>query len=55
MADAKDKGEQISVRLEPALRAAVERAAQREHRTLSDQIRHLVALACAQQREGAAA
>jgi hypothetical protein len=45
------KGEQISVRLEPELRAAVERAAEREHRTLSGQIRHLVALAYQQRQQ----
>jgi hypothetical protein len=44
------KGEQISVRLDTELRAAVERAAERERRTLSGQIQHLVALACQQQR-----
>ena len=54
MAEVNGKGEQISVRLEPELRAAVERAAEREHRTLSGQIRHLVAMACEQRREAAA-
>jgi hypothetical protein len=35
--------EQISVTLPAELRAAVERAAQAEHRTVSQQIRHYVA------------
>jgi|KBSMisStaDraftv2_1062788.scaffolds.fasta_scaffold7580163_1 hypothetical protein len=44
MAD-KERGEQISVRLEPELRSAIEQTAAREHRSLSGQIRHLVATA----------
>ena len=35
--------EQVSVPLDPELRAFVERAAEREDRTLAGQIRHLVA------------
>jgi hypothetical protein len=41
----KEKADQVSVRLEPELRAAIEQAAAREHRSLSGQIRHLVATA----------
>ncbi len=37
------KREQVSVPLDPALRQFVERAAEREDRTLAGQIRHLVA------------
>jgi hypothetical protein len=44
MAETKDKGDQLTVRLEPELRAAVERAAAREHRSLSGQIRHVIAM-----------
>ena len=54
MAETKDKGEQVSVRLEPELRAAIELAAEREHRSLSGQIRHLVATAFERQQEGIA-
>jgi hypothetical protein len=35
--------DQISVKLDPELRAAVEQAAQAEHRTVSAQVRHFVA------------
>jgi hypothetical protein len=34
---------QVSVKLDPELRAAVERAALAEHRSVSQQIRHFVA------------
>ena len=41
---AKDRREhQVSVTLDRELRAALERAAEAEHRTVSGQIRHLVA------------
>jgi hypothetical protein len=39
--------EQISVTLDRELRAALERAAQEEHRTLSNQVRHWIAQAVA--------
>jgi predicted transcriptional regulator len=35
----------VTVRFEEPVRTALEEIAQREHRTLSDQIRHLVATA----------
>jgi hypothetical protein len=41
--------EQVSVRLEPELKAAVERTARAQSRTVSQQIRHYVASAEAQQ------
>jgi hypothetical protein len=47
--------EQVSVALSRELRASVELAAQLEHRTVSGQIRHIVAKAFEPQREGAPA
>lgn len=41
--------DQVSVKLEPELKAAVAQAAKVEHRTVSQQIRHYVACAVAQQ------
>jgi hypothetical protein len=35
--------DQVSVKLDPELRAAIEEVAQAEHRTVSQQIRHFVA------------
>jgi hypothetical protein len=35
--------DQISVKLDPELRAAIEQVAQAEHRTVSQQVRHFVA------------
>jgi hypothetical protein len=49
------KREQVTVTLDPGLRAAIKRAAEAEHRSMSNQIKHLVARALEQQREGAAA
>jgi hypothetical protein len=40
----KDAKEQISVKLDPEVRAAVERAAHAEHRSVSGQIRFLIAI-----------
>jgi len=45
----------VTVRFEESVRSALEEIAQREHRTLSDQIRHLVAVALEQKTERAAA
>jgi hypothetical protein len=55
MASTKD---QISLPVDAALRAAVERAAQSEHRTVAGQIRHWIATAldrAATERTGVAA
>lgn len=41
--------EQISVPVDPDFRAALERAAQREHRTIAGFIRHVVAKALEKQ------
>jgi hypothetical protein len=50
MANAKEsRREQVTVALDGELRAAIERAASAEHRTLSGQIRHLVSGALQQQ------
>jgi hypothetical protein len=50
------KREQVSVPLDPELRAFVERAAEREDRSLAGQIRHLIAQAArAAQMQGEAA
>jgi hypothetical protein len=43
------KREQVSVALGPELRAAIKRAAEAEHRSMSNQIKHLVAQALEQQ------
>ncbi|MGD0563488.1 MAG: hypothetical protein ABSA66_10380 [Roseiarcus sp.] len=47
--------DQISVRLEPALRATLERAAQAEHRTISNQVRVIISRALEPTREPARA
>jgi hypothetical protein len=47
--------EQISVRLEPALRAALESAALAERRTISNQVRVIIARSLEPQREPARA
>ncbi len=44
MANTKER-EQLSVTLDSELRAALERAAKAEHRTVSGQVRHIVAKA----------
>jgi hypothetical protein len=49
------KREQVTVTLDLELRAAIKRAAEAEHRSMSNQIKHLVARALEQQRGGAAA
>jgi hypothetical protein len=50
MANAKRRErEQVTVALDGELRAAIERAAAQEHRTLSGQIRHLVQTALERQ------
>jgi hypothetical protein len=46
---------QLSFRLDPRLRASLERTAAAEHRTVSGQIRHIVAKAFEPQRGGAPA
>jgi hypothetical protein len=43
MANSRERREQISVPLDPAFRAAIERRAQAEHRTVANLIRHIVA------------
>jgi hypothetical protein len=48
MASVKER-QQISVTLDRELRAALERAAADEHRTLSNQVRHWIAQAVANQ------
>lgn len=45
----------VTVRFEEPVRSVLEEMAQREHRTLSDQIRHLVAAALERKTERAAA
>jgi hypothetical protein len=50
----KEKNEQVTVNFPADMTAALKREAERQHRTLSGQIRHLVATAF-QQQEGAAA
>jgi hypothetical protein len=52
---AKEQREQITVKLDPELLAAVERTAAEEHRTISGQVRHFVAKALAEQGAGRAA
>jgi hypothetical protein len=42
---------QVSVTLDPSLRAALERAAEADHRTIAGQIRHIVASTIEEQRE----
>ncbi len=49
------KREQVSVALGPELRAAIKRAAEAEHRSMSNQIKHLVAKALEHRGEQAAA
>jgi hypothetical protein len=45
MANTQDRRQQISVPLDSELRAAIERRAQAEHRTVANLIRHIVAQA----------
>jgi predicted transcriptional regulator len=45
----------VTVRFEEPVRSALEEMAQREHRTLSDQIRHIVAKSLERQQHEAAA
>jgi len=47
--------EQVSVTLDPELRAAVKRAAEAEHRSLSNKIKDIVAKAVFENHEEAAA
>lgn len=49
MAQPQERREQISVPVDPDLRAAIERAAEAEHRTVAGQIRHWIAAALAGQ------
>jgi hypothetical protein len=55
MANSTEDEKQVSVRLDPALHATIARVACEEHRTVSGQIRHLVAKALQGQHEGIAA
>jgi len=54
MANAKERREQVSVPLDSELRAAIERRAQAEHRTVANWIRHTVAQALEQGEQVAA-
>jgi uncharacterized protein (DUF1778 family) len=54
MAKPQERREQISVPVDPELRAALERAAESEHRTVASYVRHVVAQAL-ERRERAAA
>jgi hypothetical protein len=45
----------VTVRFEEPVRTELEQIAQREHRTLSDQIRHIVAIALSSQKAERAA
>jgi hypothetical protein len=47
MVQAQERRKQISVPVDPDLRAAIERAAEAEHRTVAGQIRHWVMAALA--------
>jgi hypothetical protein len=47
--------QQLSVQIDPEVRAALERAAKAEHRTVSGQVRHLVAKALESESEGVVA
>jgi hypothetical protein len=55
MANSQDRRDQISVPLDPALRAAIKRRAAAEHRTVANLIRHIVAMALENQGERATA
>jgi len=55
MANSRERREQISVPLDPALRAAIERRAEAEHRSVASLIRHIVATALESHSEAAAA
>jgi hypothetical protein len=53
MANMKEGRDQLSVAIDPELRAAIERAAKAEHRTVSGQVRHIVAKALENQAQAA--
>jgi hypothetical protein len=55
MANQEQRREQLSVPVDADLRAALERAAEREHRTVASFVRHTLAQALEQQGSGAAA
>ncbi len=55
MAKLQERRDQISVPLDPALRAAIKRRADAEHRTVANLIRHIVATALEKQGERATA
>jgi hypothetical protein len=55
MAQPQERREQISVPVDPDLRAAIERAADAEHRTMAGQIRYWIVAALANQSGAAAA
>jgi hypothetical protein len=52
MAISNQRSEEVTFRLEPELKAAIEETARLEHRTLSDQMRQLVAQVFQSQRAG---
>lgn len=54
MAKQEQRREQVTVPLDPALRAALEQAASREHRSIAGLIRHIVAIALEQRDQAAA-
>jgi hypothetical protein len=49
MAQPQERREQISVPVDPDLRASIERIAEAEHRTVAGQIRHWIAAGLAKQ------
>jgi hypothetical protein len=55
MANQEQRREQLSVPVDADLRAALKRAAEREHRTIASYVRHALTQALEQQGSGAAA
>ena len=55
MANQEQRREQLSVPVDADLRAALKRAAEREHRTVASYVRHALAQALKQQGSGAVA
>lgn len=53
MAKQEQRREQVTVPIDPGLRAALEQAAAREHRSVAGFIRHIVASALEQRSEAA--
>jgi len=52
--DQRREREQLTVPVDPQFRAAIEQAAEREHRTVAGYIRHIVASALEQRDQAAA-